>query len=165
MEYQFSLTTFLLLMSVPLLVWAGECCKAHYDILLSYNEEKWCDDFCCVQLGKYDCCSNVLLQAPSNQRNSICAAYFSQHKWVPTLIGLGCLVVIVVVIVCICKACCCQRRANGGVIRGAAPGLTVVNLNSGLTTPQQPSYPIQQPGYPMQHQPNGLMQSTPSYPA
>ncbi|XP_062576453.1 protein shisa-5-like isoform X1 [Saccostrea cucullata] len=173
MECLYAWTTFLFLVSAPLLVWAGECCKAHYDILLSYNKEKWCDDYCCIQLGKYDCCSNVLFQAPSSEREDLCAAYFSQHEWVAVLIGLGCIAVFVGIIICICKSCCGHSR-TGVVMHGAAgPGVTVVNSNTmathqqtGYPMPQQAGYPMpQQQGYPMQHQSGNTMQPPPSYPA
>lgn len=142
---------------VPTLVLCGECCKAHYG-LLSYNKEKWCSNYCCIRLGKYDCCDNFLLQAPSIQRRDYCAAFFTSNAWVPSLISIGGLILFIGLCVCICRRCCGSSRSTGGVLHGANPGVTVVNSS---TMMQQTGYPSnsmqQQPGYPMhQH---------PSYPA
>jgi len=47
----------------------GECCKAHVDLFGNLiNKRKWCDTYCCIQFLKYDCCDNILLQAPSSSR-------------------------------------------------------------------------------------------------
>uniref|UniRef100_A0A8W8HLB8 Uncharacterized protein n=1 Tax=Magallana gigas TaxID=29159 RepID=A0A8W8HLB8_MAGGI len=69
----------LVLLGIPAFVFCGECCKAHYDILFKYNDEKWCSNYCCFQIGKYDCCDNSLLQAPSSERDDFCADYFHSN--------------------------------------------------------------------------------------
>ncbi|XP_011450349.2 uncharacterized protein LOC128177130 [Crassostrea angulata] len=158
----------LVILGAPIFVFCGECCRAHYDILFSYNEEKWCSNYCCFQLGKYDCCDNFLLQAPSIERKDFCAAFFTSNVWVPVLISIGGLILFIGLCVCICKACCGSSRSTGVVMHGANPGVAVVNSSNMMQQPGYPNHMMQQPGYPsnsMQQQPGYPMHQPPSYPA
>ncbi|XP_048732518.1 uncharacterized protein LOC125649218 [Ostrea edulis] len=151
MDCQQILTFCFIAAVVPVYVLAGECCKAHYDLTLSYNKEKWCDDYCCFQFAKYDCCSKLLLRAPSSEREDFCAAFFSDNEWAAALVALGCVALAVGGCVFICKVCCGSSRVTGTTISsGAAPGVTVVNSqNTMAMQQQQPTYPAYQtPNYP-----------------
>eukprot|EP00105_Crassostrea_gigas_P009240 XP_011424106.1 PREDICTED: uncharacterized protein LOC105325981 isoform X2 [Crassostrea gigas] len=145
----------LVLLGIPAFVFCGECCKAHYDILFDYHKEKWCSNYCCFQLGKYDCCDNSLLQAPSSERDDFCTDYFHSNVWAAALIAIGSIALIVGLCVCCCKACCGRSQSVGVVMQGANPGVAVVNssmqqtVNPSHTVQQQPGYPmIQAPSYP-----------------
>ena len=60
----------------------GECCKNYVDII-NLNEvmtyAKWCPNYCCYELLKYDCCDIKAFQAPASEREPICANYFAEH--------------------------------------------------------------------------------------
>ncbi|XP_011424105.3 uncharacterized protein [Magallana gigas] len=148
------LLTSLVICGIPAIVLCDECCKAHNGLFLK-NNEKWCSNYCCFKLGKFDCCDNYLLQAPSSEREDFCSDYYRSHEWVPVLIALGSLALLVGLCVFIHKACCGRSQSVGVVLQGPNPGVTVVH--SGNTMQQQPGYPsntMQQSGYPMQQAPN-----------
>nr|XP_022335058.1 protein shisa-5-like [Crassostrea virginica] len=138
---------FLISMGLPELVFSGECCKAHYSILGNYNTEKWCSNYCCIQLGIYDCCDNVLLQAPSYEREDFCSAYLRDNVWVDVVIALGLAAFVIVVCICICKNCCSNARYRGVVLPGQTGpgGVTVVNSQNSQMTQQHPGYPMHPP--------------------
>ncbi|XP_052692007.1 uncharacterized protein LOC128177811 [Crassostrea angulata] len=143
----------LALLGIPAFVFCGECCKAHYDLRLQYNDEKWCSNYCCDQIVKFDCCDNGLLQVPSSERTDYCVDYFHSNGWAAALIVIGSIALIVGLCVCCCKACCCRSQSVG--VQGANPGVTVVNsamqqtVNPNHTVQQQPGYPVNQvPSYP-----------------
>ncbi|XP_021346255.1 uncharacterized protein LOC110445791 [Mizuhopecten yessoensis] len=107
---------------------SGECCKAHYNIIGNEvsNEQKWCDNYCCFNLLKYDCCDNILLQAPVDMRMDFCTAWFTAHWYIPVLIVLAILGAIITCCVCCCCACC-RNRTSGAVLMPAEPqGMLVV---------------------------------------
>ncbi|XP_069130368.1 uncharacterized protein [Argopecten irradians] len=112
----------------------GECCLAHYGILTAAeNKEMWCEDYCCF-LTSYYCCNNILLRAPSSEREDLCPDYFAKNVWAPILISIGCLAAIIGCCVC-CWCCCCRSNTRVGqtVVMapdGANPGVTVVNTTN-----------------------------------
>ncbi|XP_022329761.1 uncharacterized protein LOC111128447 isoform X2 [Crassostrea virginica] len=137
---------FLISMGLPAFVFSGECCKAHYDILFKFNKEKWCSNYCCLQVGKYDCCDTAFLQAPSSEREDFCSAYFDANVWAAVLLAIGIIAVVVGGCVCICKVCCPGHRSTGVVIPGqTGPGVTVVNSQNSQMTQQHPGYPMYPP--------------------
>nr|XP_022330198.1 uncharacterized protein LOC111128706 [Crassostrea virginica] len=90
---------------------------------------------------------NVLLQAPSYEREDFCSAYLRDNVWVDVVIALGLAAFVIVVCVCICKSCCSNARYRGVVLPGQTGpgGVTVVNSQNSQMTQQHPGYPMHPP--------------------
>lgn len=89
-------------------VTGGECCRAHYDLTFEYNEAEWCSSYCCgtSALGALVCCDNIILQASSYDRTSVCWNFFQQNVWalvLPIVGGVGLFVLCIVCCVCLFK--------------------------------------------------------------
>ncbi|XP_069129583.1 uncharacterized protein [Argopecten irradians] len=112
----------------------GECCRAHYNIIGNEvsNDQKWCDNYCCFNLIKYDCCNNIIMRAPADMRMDFCAAWFADHWYVPLLVVLGIVASLITCCVCCCCACCACRNRSSGTVVAPPQGLLVV------TQQQQP---------------------------
>lgn len=108
-------------------VYTGECCKEYTDISLQSHSAQWCSDYCCYDpdtLGfTYYCCSNDLLRAGADMRDSSCIEWLEAHIYAPVLIGVAVLV-IVVLTCCCCKFC--RRQSPGYIIQGQASAGPVV---------------------------------------
>ncbi|XP_060080868.1 uncharacterized protein LOC132560225 [Ylistrum balloti] len=93
---------------------SGECCRASYNIIKTQasSDQKWCDDYCCFMVYKYDCCDDYNQRAPEDMRMPMCVAWFQAYWYIPVLIVLA---VVGGIICCVCCVCC-RNRSNGAIM-------------------------------------------------
>lgn len=106
-------------------VYSGECCKEYYDVSFQLQPAQWCSDYCChnpsTLLTTYYCCSNDILRAGADMRDSFCMQWWEHNIYAPILIVAA--VLVIVVLTCCCCCCgCCRRRSPGYVVQSQASG-------------------------------------------
>lgn len=79
----FSIHYIMIVMFTVSSVYTGECCKEYYDLSGQSHSPKWCSNYCCYDpstLGTtYYCCSNDILRAGADMRDSFCIEWWVAH--------------------------------------------------------------------------------------
>ena len=79
----FSINCMMIVMFTVSSVYSGECCKEYYDVSFQLQPAQWCSDYCCHKpstlFTTYYCCSNDILRAGADMRDSFCRQWWEHN--------------------------------------------------------------------------------------